>query len=88
MSLRLQPIDRVYLLARASKLFSRSLKVTGAIQRIPLSAVQFTFVNWPATTSAFTSAPTIAWTSAGLSIALVILTLLARRRWRRIPAAR
>ena len=52
MSLRLQPIDRVYLLARASKLFSRSLKVTGAIQRIPLSAVQFTFVNWPATTSA------------------------------------
>ena len=29
------------------------------------------------------SAPTIAWTSAGLSIALIILAVLARRRWRR-----
>ena len=33
-------------------------------------------------------APTIAWTSAGLSITLVVLALLARRRWRRTPAAR
>ena len=29
------------------------------------------------------SAPTVAWITAGLSIALILLALIARRRWRR-----
>jgi hypothetical protein len=50
---RFQAIDHVHLFsARGSKLFSRSQEITGAIQRMPLSAVQFTFVIWLATTSA------------------------------------